>query len=423
MQITKQAVIIAAGQSSRFWPLNQKRKALINIAGRPLILHTIEALKRKGIKNIVIVQGKERDFEKEINKSNLKDVKINYAIQKKPIGTGNALLQAEKFVKGSFLLLGPHKVDVGDYIDSLLKKARGNGEKIIFLGSKTKKPRDFGILDIKGGKAVKIIENPKKGREPSNIKTNEIYFIPSGFFSYLRKVSITEDSLIEAFNLFIKDKGAEFIVAKKETISLKYPWDAISAMKIILGGKSFKKYTGSRVKIGKNVVLRGNIQIGKNSIISDNTVIEGPCYIGDNCKVGYGNILRGPVNLENNFLSGSFAEIKNSIIQKGTHIHSGYFGDLVIGENCRFGAGFISANRRLDRGEIKSLIKGEKTGTGFTFFGGAIGNNSRFGARSTLMPGIFIGSNCKIGPGSVILENIPDNSVFYTKFQKIVKSK
>jgi len=418
VQSIEQAVIIAAGQSSRFWPLNQKKKALLHIAGQPLVLHTIESLKRKGIKNIVIVQGPEKDFEKEIKKLGIKGVKINFAIQKKPIGTGNALLQAEKLLKGPFLLFGPHKIDAGNYVDLLLKKA---GDRIIFLGSETERPWDFGILDIKGNKVVRIAENPKKGKEPSKIKTNEIYFIPSGFFSYLKKVSLTEDSLIDAFNLFIKDNGAEYVVAKKETLSLKYPWDTLAAMKIILENKAFNGHLAPNAKIGKNVVLKGSVHIGDNSIIGDNTVIEGPCYIGDNCKIGFSNVLRGPVNIENDFLSGAFAEIKDSIIQKGTHIHSGYFGDLIIGEDCRFGAGFNSANRRLDRGEIKSLVKGERIGTGLTSFGGAIGNNSRFGVRTSLMPGVLIGSDCKIGPNSLISENIPDNAVFYTKFQKTIK--
>ena len=45
-----QAVILTAGESSRFWPLNQRHKSLIKIMGRPLIWYTIEGLKKSGIK-------------------------------------------------------------------------------------------------------------------------------------------------------------------------------------------------------------------------------------------------------------------------------------------------------------------------------------------------------------------------------------
>ena len=51
--LTGQAVILAAGESSRFWPLNQRHKSLIKIMGRPLIWYTIEGLKKAGIKEIL----------------------------------------------------------------------------------------------------------------------------------------------------------------------------------------------------------------------------------------------------------------------------------------------------------------------------------------------------------------------------------
>ena len=43
--------------------------------------------------------------------------------------------------------------------------------------------------------------------------------------------------------------------------------------------------------------------------------------------------------------------------------------------------------------------------------------------RSALMPGVLIGSNCTIGPNSVVLENIKDNTTFYIKFEGIKKEK
>ena len=114
-------------------------------------------------------------------------------------------------------------------------------------------------------------------------------------------------------------------------------------------------------------------------------------------------------------------EIKNSLVQEGTHFHSGYLGDSVIGKNCRFGAGFIVANRRIDRGNIKSVVKGEKVDTGLTYLGVIVGDNTRFGIHSGTMPGVLIGSDCLIGPGSLVFENLEDNTAFYTKFEGVRK--
>ena len=95
-----QAVILAAGQSSRFWPLNQKHKSLIRIMGRPLIFYTIDGLKKSGIEDIIIVQGASKDIEKELG-----DKKIKYITQSKPLGMGDALWQAKKLIKGRFVVL------------------------------------------------------------------------------------------------------------------------------------------------------------------------------------------------------------------------------------------------------------------------------------------------------------------------------
>ena len=45
---------MAAGECSRFLPLNSKHKSLIKIMGKPLILYLVEALKKEGIKEIII---------------------------------------------------------------------------------------------------------------------------------------------------------------------------------------------------------------------------------------------------------------------------------------------------------------------------------------------------------------------------------
>src|SRR3989344_5783922 len=99
-QSSPQAIILAAGESSRFWPLNQKHKSLIKIIGRFLISYTIEGLKKFGIKDIIIIQGPQKDIEK-----GLGDKSIKYIVQPKAKGMGDALWQAKKFIKGPFVVL------------------------------------------------------------------------------------------------------------------------------------------------------------------------------------------------------------------------------------------------------------------------------------------------------------------------------
>ena len=383
---TLQAVILAAGESSRFWPLNQKHKSLIKIMGRPLIWYTINGLKKSGVKDIIVVQGPKRDVQSELKKYKFKNLKINYIVQPKPKSTGDAVWQARKLIKGPFIVVGGHKIDIKEYLPLLLKKFVQNRNEVILLGVKTDRPQDFGMIRFERKKILEIIENPQKGKEPSKIKVAESYIFPADFFNYYKMVPRKEDNLIDAINLLIKEKGAEFVLSEKEPVSLKYPWDVFSAQEYLFKNSGTKLYMGKNCKISKNCYLRGFVSIG------------------DNCKIG------------------NSVEIKNSIIGDNTRIpHLSYIGDSIIGENCNLGAGTITANLRFDKKNVKVKVKGDLVDTGREKLGCVMGGNTQTGINVSLMPGVLIGSNCLVGPGSVVLENLKDNTVFYTKSPRTIK--
>ena len=142
--------------------------------------------------------------------------------------------------------------------------------------------------------------------------------------------------------------------------------------------------------------------VEKGAVVEDYAVIEGPCYIGKKtivgtfCKVRPGTVLEEDVVLQN------AVEIKHSIVGKGTHLHSGYLGDSIVGEDVRIGAGFISGNRRLDRGNIRVMVKGELVDTKSTFFGTLIGDRARIGIHCGTNPGVIILPETHILPGTVV---------------------
>ncbi len=416
-----QAVILAAGACSRFWPLNYQHKTLIKVCGRPLISFLIDDLRKVGVKDIIIVQSLKKKIEKELADKNLR-----YVFQNQPTGTGDSVLVAEKLIKNDkfFILNADDKMDIKNNFTAILKKSDQKRNKLILLASKTKTPWLFGILRMKNKKVMEIIEKPLPGREPSNLKNDNLFLVPSIFLKYLKKVPSHPFSLINAINLYARENPIEAVLSKRETISLKMLWDIFSIMEAKLASPAFKSKIEKSAALGKNIVISGKVYIGKKSKIGPNTTIYGPCYIGDNCRIGANNVLRGPLNIEDRVQTGAFMEIKHSLIQEGAHFHSGYVGDSLIGPDCRFGAGFISANRRMDRKNIFSTVKGKEIDTGLAYFGTAIGRNTRIGIGVGVMPGVFIGSDCVIGPGSVIFENVSDNSKVITRFYtQILKSR
>ncbi len=416
-----QAVILAAGESSRFWPLNQFHKSQVRVLGKPLIFWTIKSIAEEGIKDITLVTSPNNiNSLKEKLLLLVKDLGVNlsFVVQEKPLGTGNAIFQAKDLIREPFFVFWPYKIIAGEIIKKILEKYEKEKAQVVLVGNKTTTPWDYGVLKLEGERVIEIVEKPKPGEEPSDIKVLGIYFLQPDFFEYYQKIKNHHPrDFVDALNLYIKEKETRFILWEKEVPALKYPWEPLELLRAMFNIDEFRNYVSPNATLGQNVVIKGNVYIGDNVTIGENTVISGPCFIGDNCKIGANNVFRGPVNLEKNVVIGSFTEIKNCLVQEGTHFHSGYFGDSIIGQNCRFGAGFITANRRIDRTNVKSLVKGKKIDTGLTYFGTVVGNNTRFGVHSGAMPGVLIGSDCIIGPGTLVFDNLEDNTKLFTQFK------
>ncbi|MEM5829033.1 MAG: sugar phosphate nucleotidyltransferase [Candidatus Aenigmatarchaeota archaeon] len=422
-----QAIVLAAGESSRFWPLNTRHKSLIKICGKPIIQYTIEKLIKSGIEEIIIVQNKRRDVEEELRKSSLIKLiekgKINFVEQELRLGMGNALLCAKPIIKkNSFLVLNPERIDCDEFIPEIIKK--GKKAKCVIAGSITKEPWLYGIMKLDHDRVLSLVEKPKES--DSNIKAIGIYLLPYEYFEEYERIKKHHYDFEDALQSLIERYDVRAVVKEQETISLKYPWHLFEFSKVILDSIFIESYEKSNkankqkeekqnidrsAKLCENVHIEGNVFIGKNTKIYENATVRGPCYIGDNCIIGNNALIREYCIIENNCTIGANSELARSILQEQVSIHSGFVGDSIIGRNTSIGAGIITANKRLDRNEIYAIVKGEKVNTKLTSLGAIIGENVKIGIRAGIMPGAMIGNNAIIGPNSLIKGVIKDNEV------------
>lgn len=414
-----QAIILAAGECSRFWPLNQTHKSLFKIMGKPLICYLIEGLISSGVKDLVVVQGRQGDVSAALKNYRYPKAKINYVLQKKPAGTGDAILTAGNLIRDNFLVLNAERVDCQSYLGKIIAKSKKIKDSALLLAGPTKTPHLFGILKLKDDKVVNLIEKPKPGKELSNLKVVGIYLFPKKFFSYLKKIPTHPYSLEEAISLFANKGDIRIVKSNEETFSLKFPWDLFEIRDFLMAQRLKSKIAKS-AKISKAIVGH-DVHIGENVRILENAVIKGPCYIGDNCVIGNHALVREYSDLEEGVLIGSHAEVARSIFQDRTSCHSGFFGDSIFGRNCWLGAGVVTANKNFDKKEVKSVVKGKKIDTGLPALGAIVGKNTKIGINTSLMPGVLIGSNSIIGPHSFVKENIKDNQIHYSKYQRVIK--
>ena len=422
-----QAIIIAAGESSRFWPLNNGiHKSQIKLLGKSLIYWTLKGLAESDIKNVVVVTGKDSSIQEMLKQENVRQladgIKISYVVQDEALGTGNALWQAKDLIKESFFLLWPNKIRSKAIVARVNEKIEKDKADVIIVGAVTEKQSsEFGMIERENG-IVKIVEKPT--HTSSNIRVVGVYYFQPDFFAYYEALpKHHETDLVDVINVYTREKKADYVIAEEDIPTLKYPWEPFGIMDALFDSEYFQRepQISETARIGKNVTMNGPVYVGENTIVRDGTVMEGPIYIGNNCEIGQYNVMRGPVNLEHDVKTGAFVDIKHSIVQEGTTFHSGYIGDSIVGRNCRFGAGFITGNRRFDGRTVLVKVKGEKVDSKFGKLGVMVGDNCAFGIHAGTMPGMLVGSNCQIGPATHIFENVDNDMTVYAKEEKVVK--
>ena len=420
-----QAIILAAGESSRFWPLSEKKhKSLIKIMGKSLIGWTIEAIKRAGIKNIIIVQSPDSNLEKHLGDGSFFGVKLSYVTQKEARGMGNAVMKAESLIEDNhFFVLNPYAFNADEFLNLMTKKQKSANADLVLLGSKTDKPWNYGILELKDDKVLSIVEKPQPQVAPSNIKAIGIYLLPKDFFDYYRRVKEHDYAYEDALALYMKERDVKVVITEKTTPTLKYPWDLFEVSRMIMNNFIKEQKIHKSVKIAKSAIIEGLVVIEENTIIFENAVIKGPCYIGKGCTIGNNTLIRKYTNLEDGVLIGANAEVTRSIFQSRSHTHAGFFGDSIIGEDARIGSGAITANIRMNRKEIDPFVKNKRVETRLTALGAIIGDNTHLGVAVNLMPGVLVGSNVQIGPNTLVRENIPSKKIYYAEFKGITISK
>jgi len=390
-----QAVILAAGNGTRFLPLSEtKPKPLFSLFGKSILEYNLDELDGLVKEAIIIVGYKKEMIIEKIGKK-YGSMKITYIEDSKIEGTGSAAFLAHPLLKDKFLLLN------GDdfYAHEDIKKAIDKFPSI--LVKEHENPSCFGVIDEEEGYAKNIVEKPSN--PPSKLVNAALYCLPKDIFDYkIKKSARGEYEFTDYIRKFIQDKRLHICEASFWAPA-SYPWDIFNAVPYL-----FKKQKKEKKgKIEKGAILKGDVIVREGTLIKSGVYIEGPVYIGKNCLIGPNCFLRPGTVIEDGCRIGQAVEVKNSLIGKGTFAsHLAYIGDSIIGENCNFGAGTITANFRHDKQSIKTMVRGELIDTKRTKLGTVMGDNVKTGIHTIIYPGRKIGSNKTTLPGEKVEKDI-----------------
>ena len=139
------------------------------------------------------------------------------------------------------------------------------------------------------------------------------------------------------------------------------------------------------------------MDIGKGTTVWQFCVVLQGAKIGNNCNINC------QVFIENDVLIGNNVTIKPGVqIWDGITIEDNVF----IGPNVTFTNDLKPRSKNFPDRFLKTIVK----------------KGASIGANATILPGITIGKNAMIGAGSVVLKDIPANTVWAGNPAKQIKS-
>ena len=187
------AVILAAGKGLRMLPLTaDKPKTLIEIDGKPFLLHLLERLYAAGFrdKDIAVVVGYKGEKIEEFLAEHGLDITV--IVQQALVGTGDAVYHTREFVdEEDFIVVGGDNLFSADDLLRIQKE----DEFCYVAGWKVEDPSRYGVLVCKGDVLQEIIEKPKEF--VGDLINAGLYKFTPDIFEALEEIELSERGELE----------------------------------------------------------------------------------------------------------------------------------------------------------------------------------------------------------------------------------
>ena len=404
-------LILAAGKGERLLPITENcPKVLVPILGRPLIEYIINDLSKLGQKDLVVVVGhKSEQIKTHLGDGTRFGVNITYVRQERLTGEAEAILAAEDLLQGPepFLVVDGDFVADPDLISSTMRLGLEKDADIALALTKVQDPSHFGVVKLgENNKIHDVIEKPPLAEAPSNLAVSSVYLFKNSIFEPLRKIRHLESAMS---NMMKAGKRAYGLVWDNEWIDIGRPWDFLRANQFLMK-KAFgidRNHVDPSASVASSAKLEEPYFIGANAKVMDNASVKGS-YVDERARIGTNCLIRDFSYVGRRTVVGFSCEIKTSIIMDNTAIgHLAYVGDSIIGQQCEFGAGAITANTRFDKGTVRMLIEGREVDSGRIGLGAIVGDGAQIGVNVSIYPGRKIGCGAWIKPGDVVAKDVP----------------
>jgi len=167
------AIIPVAGVGSRLRPHTYTLpKVLLNVAGKPILGHILDRLRRDGVTSATIIVGYMGDLVENYVRTYHHDIKTNFVTQEELLGLGHSIWVARDSFPANdeplLIILGDTIFDV-DFKPVFDSPVSSLGVKIV------DDPRRFGVAELSAGYISRLVQKPEK--PSTNLAVVGLYFI------------------------------------------------------------------------------------------------------------------------------------------------------------------------------------------------------------------------------------------------------
>ena len=431
-------LIMAAGEGTRM--RSSVPKMLHPVCGRPMVAWPVMAARDAGAERVCVIVSPARDLSSALPEG------TEVAVQTHSDGTGGAIRAALDVVADAetvIVLNGDHPLVTGRHLEEVFEAHKDSGAAATVVSVERDDAESLGrIVRDENGDFDRIVETKyPEGIPPEilairEVNTNTFVFDAATLADAIGR--ITNDNAAGEYYIgdalrLMREDGRRVIAHRVDDLSVNIgvnnraelaTVNAVARERIneahMLAGVTITDPAATWIDadveiqpdtvIEPGTVLRGRTCVGGSSIVGPHaTIIDSAVgsqvtllysyvvesEIGDACSVGPFAYLRPGTVLAEGAKAGTFVELKNSKIGRGTKVpHLSYIGDADVGDETNLGAATITANYD---GSRKHRTK--------------IGHGVHTSVDTTLVAPVSIGDGAYTGANSAITEDVPPGAL------------
>lgn len=429
------AVVMAAGKGKRL--KSRLPKVLHPVCGKPVLWHVLQAARAVRPDPLAVVVGHQGDEVEEAVRSWNLGLPIRFVQQGETLGTGHAVMVAERAVGRAddvLVLPGDNPLVTSDVLRALLRLHRRAGASSTLIAAAVDDPSGYWRMIREGDRFLRAVDEARA--TPGELAIREV---ATSVYAFRRDdlfralPALDRDNAQREYYLpdvlqILMDKGEDVRVLVAD---LGGALDVNSRASLAGAASVMRRRINERLMEGGvtmidpgHTYVDAGVRVGKDTTLHPHTHLEGDTRIGEGCTIGPGSRIEGSrvgeeVTIEHSVVqgarigpravvgpyahlrpgtvlgadtkAGSFVEIKGSRIGDGTKVpHLAYVGDATIGRNVNVGAGTITVNY-----------------DGYGKYRTTIADDVRIGSDTMLVAPVRIGRGAVTAAGSVITKDVP----------------